>query len=185
MRCTAVVLREVFNGQAEVFQFLFHLTECPLDFLRCVHNLYGAGERVVVQRKRLLDLHHVVSGGEEDRAASSVATSQSVKPAGPEFLVCRHGLIGEQRLLWHPSHCYSLTLFGGVYPSQGATTCSPKGLQCLLFGVAGSDLSVLLQLYVNAIRSYYNHKLRNAATQHVCCLHFQEITWSSSLWVKF
>lgn len=80
MRCTAVVLREVFKGQAEVFQFLFHLMECPLDFLRCVHNLYVAGERVIAQRKRLLDLHRVVSVGKEDRAASSEAISLSVKP---------------------------------------------------------------------------------------------------------
>lgn len=185
MRCTAVVLREVFEGQAEVFQFLFHLTECPLDFLRCVHNLYAAGEWVVVQRKGLLDLHHVVSGGEEDRAASSEAISLSVKHVRPNFSVCRHGLIWEQRLLWHPSHCYSLTLFGAVYPPHSGTTCSPKGLQWVLLSMAGSDLSALLQLYVNTLQSYCNHKLRNAATQHVCLLRFQEITWSSSFCVKF
>lgn len=73
--------------------------ECPLDFLRCVHNLYAAGERVVVQRKRFLDLHCVVSVGEEDRAASSEASSLSVKAAGPNFSVRRHGLIRVQRLL--------------------------------------------------------------------------------------
>ena len=73
--------------------------ESPLDFLTCVHNLYAAGERVIVQRKRLLDLHCVVSVGEEDRAASSEAISLSVKPARPNFSVCRHGFIREQRLL--------------------------------------------------------------------------------------
>jgi len=73
--------------------------ECPLDFLRCVHNLYAAGERVIVQRKRLLDLHSIVSVGEEDRAASSEAVSLTVKPSAPNFSLCRHGFIGEQRPL--------------------------------------------------------------------------------------
>lgn len=93
MRRTAAVLREIFKGQAEIFQVLFHLTECPLDFLWCVQNLYTAGEWIVVQRKGLLDLHWVVSVGEGDRSASSEATSPHIKPAGPNLSVHRHGFI--------------------------------------------------------------------------------------------
>lgn len=94
-----MVLREVFKGQAEVFQFLFYLVECPLDFLWCVQNLYAAGEGVIVQSKRLLDLHRVVPVGRQDRACSSKGISLSAKPAGPNFSVCSHGLTGEPRLL--------------------------------------------------------------------------------------
>lgn len=94
-----MVLREVFKGQAEVFQFLFYLVEHPLDFLWCVQNLYAAGERVIVQSKRLLDLHCVVPVGRQDRACSSKGISLSAKPAGPNFSVCSHGLTGEPRLL--------------------------------------------------------------------------------------
>lgn len=87
MRSTAAVLGEVVKGQAEVFQVLFQSTDFPLDFLWCIQNLYAAGEWVVAQRKRLLDLHCIVSVRKEDRFASSKTISLN---AGPSLSVCRH-----------------------------------------------------------------------------------------------
>lgn len=129
MRCTAVVLREVFKGKAEVFQFLIYLVECPLDFAWCIQNLYAAREGVIAQSKRLLDLHCVVPVGRQDRAPSSKGISLSAKPDGSHFSGCSHGLTGEQRMLWHlltasPELCLVQHILPTAEPLAAPKSCS-------------------------------------------------------------
>lgn len=181
-RSTAAVLGEVFKGQAEVFQVLFQSTDFPLDFLWCIQNLYTAGEWVVAQRKRLLDLHCIVSVRKEDRFASSKTISLH---AGPSYQYVGIDFSGWLWLLWHLPYCHSLEFSGAVYPPCSWSVLQPKRSALPAFSVWLAQIllcsysSMLTQLRVITTTSY-----RNAETQHVCCLHFQEITWSSSYCLK-